>query len=62
VNIARWYGLDPAEALQSTNRRFIRRFELVESVAEKPLSDYSLEELEALWQQAKAKLRGRVDG
>jgi XTP/dITP diphosphohydrolase len=62
VNIARWYGLDPAEALQSTNRRFIRRFELVESVAEKPLSDYTLEELEALWQQAKAKLRGRVDG
>ena len=56
VNIARWHGLDPAEALQSTNRRFISRFQLVESVADKPLSDYSLEALEALWQQAKAKL------
>jgi XTP/dITP diphosphohydrolase len=56
VNLARWYDLDPAEALQSTNRRFIRRFELVESAAEKPLGDYSLEELEALWQRAKADL------
>lgn len=56
VNLARWHGLDPAEALQSTNRRFISRFQLVEAVATKPLSDYSLEELEALWQQAKARL------
>jgi XTP/dITP diphosphohydrolase len=56
VNIARWHGLDPAEALQSTNRRFISRFQLVEAVAEKPLSDYSLAELDSLWQQAKAKL------
>ncbi|HEY9762885.1 MAG TPA: nucleoside triphosphate pyrophosphohydrolase [Trichocoleus sp.] len=56
VNIARWHGLDPAAALQGTNRRFIKRFEQVESVADKPLADYSLEELEALWQQAKAKL------
>jgi XTP/dITP diphosphohydrolase len=56
VNLARWYGLDPAEALQGTNRRFIQRFGLVESVAEKPLADYSLDELEALWQKAKAQL------
>ena len=56
VNIARWRDLDPAAALQGTNRRFIKRFEQVETVAGKPLTDYSLEELEALWQQAKAKL------
>ena len=56
VNIARWHGLDPSEALQSTNRRFISRFQLVEAVADKPLTDYSVEELEALWQEAKAKL------
>ncbi|MBD1917719.1 MULTISPECIES: nucleoside triphosphate pyrophosphohydrolase [Cyanophyceae] len=56
VNLARWYDLDPAEALQSTNRRFIKRFELVEAVAEKPLGDYAIDELEALWQQAKAQL------
>jgi XTP/dITP diphosphohydrolase len=56
VNIARWQGLDPAEALQGTNRRFIQRFVQVEAVCDRPLTDYSLEELEALWQQAKAKL------
>lgn len=56
VNIARWQGLDPAEALHGTNRRFIQRFVQVESVCDRPISDYSLEELEALWQQAKQKL------
>ncbi|HEY9734946.1 MAG TPA: nucleoside triphosphate pyrophosphohydrolase [Trichocoleus sp.] len=56
VNIARWHGLDPAAALQGTNRRFIKRFEQVEQAVGKPLSDYSLDELEAFWQQAKAKL------
>jgi len=40
VNIARWHGLDPSEALQITNRRFISRFQLVEAVADKPLTDY----------------------
>jgi XTP/dITP diphosphohydrolase len=56
VNLARWYDLDPSEALQSTNRRFMQRFELVESVAEKPLGEYGIEELEGLWQKAKARL------
>lgn len=56
VNIARWHGLDPATALQETNRRFIRRFEQVEEAVDQPLASYSLAELEALWQQAKAKL------
>ncbi len=56
VNLARWYDLAPSEALQSTNRRFIRRFELVEAAAEKPLNEHGIEELETLWQQAKAQL------
>ena len=59
MNIARWHDLDPTEALQSTNRRFIRRFERVESVADKPLNEYSEAELDDLWQQAKAVLLGR---
>ncbi len=63
VNLARWYGLDPSAALQGTNRRFIHRFEQVEQVAGRPLTDYTLEELETLWQQAKAKLRqGQANG
>ena len=56
INIARWHDLDPIEALQGTNRRFIQRFSQVEEAAGRPLADYSLEELEALWRQAKAKL------
>ncbi|MDJ0708503.1 MAG: nucleoside triphosphate pyrophosphohydrolase [Leptolyngbyaceae cyanobacterium MO_188.B28] len=56
INIARWHDLDPVEALQGTNRRFIQRFSQVEEAAGRPLSDFSLEELEALWRQAKAKL------
>lgn len=61
VNLARWYDLDPSEALQSTNRRFIRRFERVEAAAEKPLNEYGIEELETLWQQAKAQLAKAQD-
>jgi XTP/dITP diphosphohydrolase len=56
INLARWYNLDPAEALQGTNQRFIQRLEKMETVAERPLSDYTLDELENLWQQAKVRL------
>jgi XTP/dITP diphosphohydrolase len=61
INIARWQGLDPSAALQGTNDRFVDRFSQVEAWIQKthperPLSDFSLEELEALWQQAKALL------
>lgn len=57
VNIARWHDLDPSEALQGTNRRFIQRFEQVEAVAGTALENFSIEELEAFWQQAKTKLK-----
>ena len=56
INIARWYNLDPSEALQGTNQRFIQRLSKVEAFAERPLTDYTLDELESLWQQAKAHL------
>ncbi len=56
VNIARWHDLDAAAALHGTNQRFIQRFEQVEAALDKPLSDYSLAELEALWQAAKVTL------
>jgi XTP/dITP diphosphohydrolase len=57
INIARWHDLDPFEGLQGTNRRFISRIALMEKFADRPLSDYNIEELESLWQQAKQKLR-----
>ncbi|PPS44087.1 nucleoside triphosphate pyrophosphohydrolase [Chroococcidiopsis sp. TS-821] len=56
INLARWYQLDPDAALQGTNQRFVQRIIQMETFAERPLSEYTLEELENLWQQAKAKL------
>jgi XTP/dITP diphosphohydrolase len=56
INLARWYQLDPEAALQGTNQRFVERIIQMETFAERPLSEYTLEELEILWQQAKAKL------
>ncbi|RUR79621.1 hypothetical protein PCC6912_31570 [Chlorogloeopsis fritschii PCC 6912] len=57
LQLARWYNLDPSEALQGTNQRFIQRLQKMEAFADRPLSDYTLQELEALWQQAKAQLK-----
>lgn len=57
INLARWYDLDPFAGLQGTNRRFIQRLSLMEKFAPRPLTEYDLEELESLWQQAKAQLK-----
>ncbi|OCR00763.1 nucleoside triphosphate pyrophosphohydrolase [Oscillatoriales cyanobacterium USR001] len=53
INVARWYDLDPSVALQETNHRFVKRFSKVEAACDRPLSDYTIEELESLWQKAK---------
>jgi XTP/dITP diphosphohydrolase len=56
INLARWYQLNPSDALGGTNQRFIQRLSLMESFADKPLQDYTLGELEMLWRKAKSKL------
>ncbi len=56
VNLARWYDLDPSEALHGTNARFIKRLTMMEKFAPRPLEEYEINELEELWQQAKKKL------
>jgi XTP/dITP diphosphohydrolase len=56
IQLARWYNLDPSAGLQGTNQRFVQRLQKMEAAVERPLSDYSLAELETLWQQAKAQL------
>ncbi|EAZ93031.1 nucleoside triphosphate pyrophosphohydrolase [Crocosphaera chwakensis] len=56
INIARWYNLDASEALAGTNKRFIQRLSKMEKFANRPLTDYDLEDLEKLWQQAKKQL------
>ena len=56
INLARWYQLNPSDALDGTNQRFIQRLSLMENFADKPLQDYTLGELEMLWRKAKSKL------
>ena len=57
-NLARHLGIDPESALRSTNTKFVRRFgEIERALAEqnRSLAEASLDEMEALWQAAKAK-------
>ena len=56
VNLARWYKLDPERGLSGTNQRFIDRIQQMEQYTDRPLTDYTIVELEALWQQAKKRL------
>ena len=56
INACRKYGIDPENALERTNKKFIERFNHVEKcIAEKGkmMSEASLEEMEAHWQEAK---------
>ena len=56
INACRLYGIDPENALERTNKKFIKRFNYVESrVAEqgKMMSEVALDELESYWQEAK---------
>ncbi|MBR2430210.1 nucleoside triphosphate pyrophosphohydrolase [bacterium] len=56
VNFARWYGIDPEQALLRANKKFIQRFKKMEELAIKPLEQYSYEEYDDLWRKAKALL------
>lgn len=58
INAARLYGIDPDNALEATNRKFIRRFNYVEEHTlkiGKKLTELSLEELDALWNESKSR-------
>lgn len=58
VNYARYLGINPDDALERTNRKFIRRFQYIETQSAKEghqLSDMSLEEMDAYWNRAKEK-------
>lgn len=60
INAARLYKLNPDNALEMTNQKFIRRFNYVEEHSirvGKPLTEMTLEEMDALWEEAKAKER-----
>lgn len=56
VNAARLYGVNPENALERTNRKFIARFNHIEQGAKaagKSLKDMTLGEMDALWNEAK---------
>lgn len=54
VNLARWYKIDPEQALLRANKKFIQRFKKMEELASKPLEEYSYEEYDILWRKAKS--------
>ena len=60
VNIARFYGVTPEEAMVHANAKFARRFKHVEACARangKTIKESTAEELEGYWQSAKQKER-----
>ncbi len=57
VNLARWNKIDAEQALLKANRKFMTRFRKMEELATKPLEDYSFEEYDALWNNAKTALK-----
>ncbi len=57
VNAARLYDVEPETALERTNRKFIHRFKYLEAKANqmgKSLKEMNLEEMEAIWEEAKS--------
>lgn len=56
TNYARYLGVNPDDALERTNRKFIRRFQFIETESKKEgksVQDMSLDEMDAYWNKAK---------
>ncbi|MEZ4989717.1 MAG: nucleoside triphosphate pyrophosphohydrolase [Saprospiraceae bacterium] len=53
INYARFQGIDPETALEKVNQKFKRRFEYIEAKAPKALQEMTLDEMDALWNEAK---------
>ena len=56
VNYARFIGVNPENALEKTNKKFIKRFQYLEATAKKEgkqLSDMSLAEMDVYWNESK---------
>lgn len=57
VNYARFVGIDPEEALERTNKKFIKRFQFLESESKKDgkvMGEMTLEEMDQYWERAKS--------
>ena len=56
INYARFLGVNPENALERTNKKFIKRFQYLEQQAKikkRTLSEMSLNEMDVLWEEAK---------
>ena len=56
INYSRFININPEDALEKTNKRFIKRFQILESMVknqEKEFSDLSFEEMNFFWEKAK---------
>ena len=56
VNFARFLNIDAENAVEVTNKKFIRRFTQMETAAQdtgKPLAEMTLEEMDAIWNRIK---------
>ncbi|MFT6127182.1 MAG: XTP/dITP diphosphohydrolase, partial [Flavobacteriaceae bacterium] len=56
INYARFLKVDPENALERTNKKFIKRFQYLEAKAKglgKSLSDMTLTEMDVYWNEAK---------
>jgi XTP/dITP diphosphohydrolase len=56
INYARFLNVNPEDALERTNKKFIKRFQYLESKAGelgKPLMDMTLAEMDVFWEEAK---------
>lgn len=56
INYARFLNIDPENALERTNKKFIKRFQYLESKAleiNKPIEDMTLAEMDVFWEEAK---------
>lgn len=57
VNYSRFVGIDPEEALERTNKKFIKRFQFLETASAqdgKKLGEMTLAEMDVYWEKAKA--------
>ena len=57
INYSRFVGINPEDALERTNKKFIKRFRFIEDQVKakgQSLADMNLQEMDKLWDEAKA--------
>ncbi len=59
INYARWIGINPEDALEKTNKKFISRFQWMEDKIkqdDKDISKMALDEMDTYWEKSKIKI------